>query len=644
MSKKTGNGVRPQGVRPLLKRFLRNRGLTPVVLAFLLFSTVAHADVSIESSVSRARLGIGEELTYDIIVTNAQGRISKPNFTQIEGFSSYSQGQSQEISIVNGQSSSRSIFSYVLIANSEGKKMIGSFQVNIGGKDYAVPPVEVEVVRSPAGAQPSGPVYSPPPRALPGREVRNEDIFVKAWLDKDQVYVNEPATLTYTVYTRLSATYKGFDKEPATTGFWVEDFPPEMTAKKTEQFIGGQRYVVADVRKLALFPTQAGVFTIDPGTLSTVVEVRQQNDFDSFFSYNIFGRRGGSFPPAFVSQVFSKSLSTEPVTVTVKALPETGRPESFSGAVGEYAIESSIDKRQVEAGDPVTFRVRVSGRGNINTVQTPPPAAMEDFRIYDSASSANVRKERLVVEGEKTTETVLVPRKPGTYTIPPLEFSFFDPKTESYRELLTSEHKLDVRPGRAEDEEAPQGAPGALLPAEKQDVILMGRDVRYLKTVSGGPVDGAPVHRRGAYWLLNALWLAAWAGFAFAASRRAAENGDISGLRYRRSHRLARRHLKKAAEYLKKGDHDAFYAETSRSVYGYFADKLNLSAQDVSAERVEALAGDRAEPQLTSEIRDLFHALSFGRFASVDKNEERMQQVYEQADRAITRFEKVKIK
>src|SRR3990167_1148715 len=193
-----------------------------------------------------------------------------------------------------------------------------------------------------------------------------------------------------------------------------------MTAKKTEQFIGGQRYVVADVRNLALFPTQAGVFTIDPGTLSTVVEVRQQNDFDSFFSYNIFGRRGGSFPPAFVSQVFSKSLSTEPVTVTVKALPETGRPESFSGAVGEYAIESSIDKRQVEAGDPVTFRVRVSGRGNINTVQTPPPAAMEDFRIYDSASSANVRKERLVVEGEKTTETVLVPRKPGTYTIPPL--------------------------------------------------------------------------------------------------------------------------------------------------------------------------------------------------------------------------------
>src|SRR5438034_241967 len=84
--------------------------------------------------------------------------------------------------------------------------------------------------------------------------------------------INKPVMPTYTLYTRMNATYKGFEKEPETTGFWVEDFPPEKTIRRTEQILNGSRYVIADVRKLALFPTQIGVYTVDPGTLSAAVE------------------------------------------------------------------------------------------------------------------------------------------------------------------------------------------------------------------------------------------------------------------------------------------------------------------------------------------------------------------------------------
>ena len=347
---------------------------------------IAFAEVSIETSVSRSRLAVGEELTLDIIITNAQGGISRPTITSIDGFSSYSQGRSQEISIINGRTTSRNIFSYVLIANATGKKTIGPFEVDISGRNYKIAPVQVEVVPDtgyyPGSPSPSssgqGPVYSPPSRALPSGDVSNQDIFVKAWLDKDEVYVNEPAVLTYTIYTRLSATYKGFDKEPVTTGFWVEDFPPEKTMKKTEQFFNGRRYVAADVRKAALFPTQAGVFTVDTGVISSTVEVRQQDDFDSFFSGNVFGRRGSAYPSFITTQIFQKTINPDKVVLTVKALPEQGRPASFSGAVGDYRIENSIDKKEVEEGNPVTHRVRIIGQCNINTLQTPSPSKLKN--------------------------------------------------------------------------------------------------------------------------------------------------------------------------------------------------------------------------------------------------------------------------
>ena len=174
----------------------------------------ADREVSIETSVSSSRVEVGERITMDIVVSNAPGKISSPQIGTIDGFAIYSQGHSQEISIINGQMSSRSVFSFVLVANSQGKKTIGPFQVMIGGRVFKTSPVEVEVVSTvrPGSSvrvgNPASPVSAPPARALPQGQVTDKDIFVQAWIDKDDVYINEPVMLTYTFYTRLSATYK----------------------------------------------------------------------------------------------------------------------------------------------------------------------------------------------------------------------------------------------------------------------------------------------------------------------------------------------------------------------------------------------------------------------------------------------------
>jgi len=620
------------------------------------FQAAAFADVAIETSVSRSQLPIGEQLVLDIIISNADGRIEQPSISSIDGFISYSQGHSQELSIINGRSSSRSIYSYVLVANSAGEKVIGPFQVVIGGKEYKIAPVKVEVTQGGSAPQSSytwttTPVTSPPSRAMPGpgTNVGDQDIFVKAWLDKDEVYVNEPVILTYTLFTRLSATFKGFDKDPVTTGFWLEDFPPEKTVRRTEQFLNGQRYVVADVRKVALFPTQAGVFTVDPGSIAATVEIRNDDSFQTFFSGNVFGSRRSSFPPVITTQVVPKVLTADAVRITAKALPETGKPADFTGAVGHYEIESSLDKDSVEAGDPVTLRVRIRGQGNINTVQTPKLPKMDDFKVYDSSSSTNISKERLVVEGEKITETVIVPRKPGKYEIPSVPFTYFEPDSASYRTVKSEPHFLNVSGvEQASTVSAPAGATmGQTVygPDEKEEVDLVANDIRFIKIVDDGKrVPEKEIYREPLYWAVNGALLFLIALLSFLSMRRAAGPADAKGSRLRRSHAVARAKLKAAARLMKEGKGEPFYAELSRAVTGYFADKFNLPAQGITLERIEELAGELITAEQMNNIRRLFNEMSMGRFSRTQKGAEDMQELYKMADDVISFFEKVKLK
>ncbi|MBI3251962.1 MAG: protein BatD [Candidatus Omnitrophica bacterium] len=615
-------------------------------LSILIIPANAFAEVAIETSVSRSRVSVGEELTLDITITNAQGKISRPVISSVDGFTSYSQSHSQEISIVNGVSSSKSVFSYALVANSPGQKTIGPFEINIDGRVYKVAPVKIEVVPNAATPQlvpiSSGlPVSSPPARALPAGNVGDRDIFVKAWLDRDEVFVNEPAMLTYTLYTRLSATYKGFEKEPETTGFWVEDFPPEKTIRRTEKILNGSRYVVADVRKLALFPTEPGVFTVDPGTLAAVVELRSQDDFDSYFSSNVFGRR--NFPSPFASQIISQTLSTENVALTAKALPEAGRPAGFSGAVGDYQIESSLDKDQAQAGDPVTFRLRIWGQGNISTLQMPALPGLEDFKVYDSATSTNVAKNRLIVEGEKITETAIVPKKAGTYTIPAVSFYFFDPRARVYKEIKTAERTLRVTAAPEGEREA-SSEPGGVRPVEKEDVAFVAKDIRYLKARNEGRV-WPELFKNPFYWGFAILMLVLALAWGASAGRKETALGDRKIFRLRRSHSLARKKLKAAEVFLKENRDEAFYAEMDSALRGYFADRLDISPQAVSLETIESRVADGdADPEMLNRIKTILGELSGSRFGSVKKDKEEMKDLCESAGRVIDRFEKVRLK
>ncbi|MBI2095131.1 MAG: BatD family protein [Candidatus Omnitrophica bacterium] len=376
------------------------------------------------------------------------------------------------------------------------------------------------------------------------------------------------------------------------------------------------------------------------------MELRNDDNFDTFFSYNIFGRRGRNFP-SFISQVVPKLLSADKVTVTVKTLPAEGRPPHFNGAVGRYGIEGALDKEETHAGDAVTYRVRVFGEGNINTVQTPAFPKLEDFKIYDSSSSTHISKENKKVEGEKVTETVIVPKKAGVFTIPALSFAYFDPEDKTYKGIKTTPRILSVKPSEVADSAAlpDLSEPSSPEEAESGDLAVLSRDIRYIKTADDGKRVATGLLWNPFIWPLNLFFLVAAAFLTAMSARKTDEAREKNLFRMRRSYGVARGRLKTAASLMAKGDGEAFYAEISKAVYGYFGDKLGVPPQSVSAGLVEERAGDRADPRRISDVKALFNELALRRFGKETVEESReMRNIHSIASHVIASFEKAGFK
>jgi len=629
--------------------FVINR-LLLLILFLNLLTLSAWAEVNIEASVKPSRVAIGEPFELSIIVSGGGGAVKQPTIPQYEHFRSYSQGHSEEISFINGKMTSRSVFTFVLIPSTSGKFILDHVQVPVGGRIYITGGLEIDVVEGPVGRtatysgggrRPSSTVVPPSSRTLPPEFSANQEIFVRAWVNGDEVYINQPVYLTYTIYTRASATFKGFEEEPVTTGFWVEDFPPQGLAGRYEKNIGGYRYVIADVRTVALYPTQSGRHMIEPGVLKVEVEIRKGDPFSKFNSRDIFGRRRFR-PPSFFTEIEHRVLKTEPIQINVKPFPERNKPDDFNGAVGKYTLSASLDSDNVEEGEAVTYRLKFAGEGNLNTVVLPMLPAMDYFKSYDSSSSLNLKKDRLVVEGEKILDTVLVPRKEGKYTIPSLSFSYFDPKKEDYVTLRTKKIKLNVRKSTQEHLSPPPTSLTA--PAGRTSVSFLGQDIRFIKADPGklSNLEKPPIFEKSYWMILGGMSGAVFLLFILKMISERLKH-DTQGTRLRRSHRIAKQKLKTAKACLKKGREGEFYETLSASVHGYFGDKLDIEPGAVGIMTIEEKLGEKISDSELKQVKDLFTDIDYGRFSTAKVTLESMKELYDRANHTISDFERKKL-
>jgi len=347
-----------------------------------------------------------------------------------------------------------------------------------------------------------------------------------------------------------------------------------------------------------------------------VVQVQtrhKSNDiFDQFFNDPFFGN----------STNVNYKVRSQPVNLTVLPLPSAGVPPAFNGAVGKYTMEAWLDKPQTKTNEPATLKVKISGIGNLKLLEAPQVNVSSDIEKYDPKISDNVTKQGDKIAGTRTFEYLLIPRHPGEQKIPPISFAYFDIEKKNYVSLKSPEFVLTVEKG---SENAPTYAVGV----SKEDVKLLGEDIRFIKS---GNVSmnrkvvtffGSPV-----FFALSVSPIFAFIGFIVYAKRREKVMGNVILLRNRKARKIAQKRLTEAKKFLDAKKKEEFYTEISRALWGYIADKLGIPPSDLSIDLVGiSLGGKNVPAEIVSKLTGTIEMCEFARFAPATDTVQ-MDQVY----------------
>ncbi len=572
---------------------IRRRTVTRTLLALLgllgsVGTTGASAqDVSVRAYLTPTTVGVGRVFVLNVEITGAQRVDSEPQLPDLGDFSTYlGSGSSSSMQIINNRTTVSLTLQYRYQALEEGTFEVPSFEVQVEGESYSTEPLTISV----SSAPPPDPQQSR--EAVDPTVIAPEDLFVTAEASRSRIREGEPFIVEYRIFTRVDVTSYGFTSLPELEGFWVEELSlPEQP--EVEQVIrDGKQYTTAVIRRVALVPTGPGERTLDPLGIEAQVRVRQQrrllDPFESIFDLDRSSLFGTVVPTTVVSN---------PIRLQVEPLPP-GRPEPFSGVVGDLTLTAALAPDSVDADEAFTLTINAVGQGNLRAIPEPTLDLPEDFEAYPPEVSESVQRSGAGLSGRKSWGYVLIPRAPGTRTIPPTSFGYFDTGENAYRTASTEPLQLLVSGEPAE-------GPSALV---RGGVASLREDIRFIHL---GPTRLTPVNRSPfggpVFWtvlLLPMVAVMGAAGIRFHQDRLAA---DPAFARRRRAGRVAHARLAEARRMATGKDPRAFYAEISRALRGFVADKLDLAEAGMQVRDLAEGLGRAGVPE--DAIRELVECL-----------------------------------
>ena len=329
------------------------------------------------------------------------------------------------------------------------------------------------------------------------------------------------------------------------------------------------------------------------------------------------------------------TLKSEAGTVNVKALPDAGKPADFTGAVGKFNFETSLSAKEGKTDDPITYTLKISGTGNLKLIEAPKLTLPPAFEVYDPKLKENITNGASGSTGNKQYDYLVIPRQPGDYKIDKYVFSYFDPVAAKYVTISSPEYSLKITGAPSKNMNANNGAA-----VSKQDVSLLGQDIRYIKA-------NTPVFDKSAeaffgslgYFGLYSSPALLFLGLVAFKRRNASMAADIVGTKRRRALKLAKKRLKLADKFLVANDKKAFYDEVSRAIWGYLGDKLNIDMAELSKDNVEGkLLEKSAKPETVSSLKNLIGVCELALYAPIDQNGE-MKKNYDTALHLIADLE-----
>lgn len=585
---------------------------------------------------AKTNVQVGEQFRVIYTVNEQASDFTGPSFEGFRVLSGPNPSTNQSYQIVNGKVSQsfQLSYTYYLKALKEGSFDIPPASVVVKGKRYESIPLKITVSEAAAGSPATS---QDPSQARPsqrdGDGISKDDVFIRAYADKANPVQGEQVTITYKIFTVIPISQINITKQSSFPGFWNKNLLNDNEPlRQYNETINGKQYTVADLRKIAIFPQRNGQVTIEPMEMECLAQVRTERSrqardpfFDSFFDDPFFNRN---------FQNVQLKLESNPINLNIKPLPIENRPLSFGGAVGEFTLDSEIDRTELKANEPLILKIRIGGKGNIDLIEPPALTFPPDFETYDPKISSDLNSGSQVISGTKTFEYLVIPRNAGQFEIRPYEFVYFNPGKKQYISLVTPAYQIRVSKG---DEESTGITYSGV---SQKDIQFIGTDVRHIKThLFTLSRTGHFFFGSVAYLLWFIIPLVLSAIILMAAMQNRKRKGNIELMKNRRASKVARKNLKKAAEYLKESRGEEFYEEISKAIWGYISFKFNIPLSELSVDNVkQRLVVKKIGSETIDTLIEVLNKCEYARFAPGEKSRI-MQDIYSDALGIIMRIE-----
>ncbi len=570
-------GLKKNGKNQYIRSAMKKRMLRYIIPGFIgLLGLSSFSDAQDVSFVAQAPnvVRTGEQFQLVYTVNENIDDFNPPDFGEFRYLSGPSTGSSTSISIVNGRTtrSSTYTFTYYLQAPSNsGKYNLGPASATYKRKQVQSNSISIEVV---AGGNKPSQSASAGNQGTSGQGNASagtgNDIFVRLEVDKKSAYVGEQITAWVKLYTQVSIS--GIDQQfkgPDFVGFYQQNVElPQLTSLEREK-VGNDIYHTGIIRKVILTPQKAGELKIP--SFDMLVEVQKQTR-----------RRSQSIFDEFFNSPFDRvrmNLKSNPVTLHIKPLPPN-QPANFSGAVGTFQISASSNLTEVSTNDAVTFKVTVSGRGNIKLIDKVTTNFPPTFDVFDPVKKVQTDASTQGKTGKVTFEYTAIPRHPGDFTIPAFSLAYFNPESQSYKNISTQPFEISVIKG--------EGDSTSIVASNlsKEEIELLGSDIRYIETKTNFIKRGDFIF--GSAWFYGVYIFAALLVLIILIVRRrqVLRNANLAKLRNRKAGKIASKRLKKVKKFLRAEDKNAFFDELEQAIWRYLADKLDIPFSELSRDKV----------------------------------------------------------
>ena len=533
-----------------------------LLLTFFISGLLSAQEVSFDAKVSKKQLGINERLRVDFTMNTDGDNFEPPsfeNFTVVGGPS-----QSINNSWINGVRSFSKSYSYFLAPKKRGEFTIGQATIEIDGKTYKTLPVKITVTAAiDKPKEPNDPNY-----------IASEKIHLVAEISNGNPYLNEAITVVYKLYVAQNTGVRNWREidSPRYNDFWSQNIDVKGIDIKQGTYNGEDyRYVV--LRKTVLYPQKTGKLTIEPLSLDITVEVPSNRR-------DVFGR-------SFMSTV-NRTVASRNRVINVKPLPENGKPENFSGAVGSFDFKVTTNKESLKATEALELKVSVSGKGNLKLFRLPKPTLPSALEVYEPEHSEKVNTRTSGMQGTISDSYTVVPNFQGSYPIPNVSFSYFDLKTKQYKTLTSERLIIEVNEG-PQSTGSTNNTPGVLteniIPANLNSFSSFKTSTKFQ------PIISEPFFNSNLFWflLLGPFLLIPF--IMFVVKRRTTRALDVTGNKIRKTNRLARKYLSNAKKSL--GQKEQFYNALERALHNYLKSKLRLETSEFNKEKIKELLNNK---------------------------------------------------